>query len=108
MGNDKASLGKVSLGSSLIGIVLPGCLYVLVAMFLRPPGEQGWAYDICELLFVILEFVALGCGIAARRTPTGRAGLVISGSLLLLGFVFISAVVLYFSFFLKEQEDNHG
>jgi hypothetical protein len=103
MDNDKASLGKASLGSSIIGIVLPGCLYVLVAMCLRPPGEQGWAYGICELLFVILELVALGCGIAARRTPTGKAGLAISGSLLLLGLIFISAVVLYFSFFFIDR-----
>jgi hypothetical protein len=37
----------------------------------------------CGLLFVALELVALYCGIAARGTGTGKAGLVVSGCLLL-------------------------
>ncbi len=99
MGNDNAAPGKVSLWTAIIGIVLPGCLYLLAALFLT---LEGWAYGLCELLCVILELVALGCGIAARRTPTGRAGLVISGSLLLLGIVIVSVNLIYFSFFFKD------
>jgi hypothetical protein len=95
MDNDNLSLGKASLWSSIIGIVLPACLYVLVVIFL---SFEGLAYGACELLFVILQLVALGCGIAARRTPTGGAGLAISGSLLLLGFVFVSTFLVYIFF----------
>src|SRR5436190_16303118 len=100
MGNNNVPLGKVSLWTSIIGIVLPGCLYVLVAVFFN---REGWAYGVCELLFVILEFVALGCGIAARRTPTGRGGLVISGSLLSILLCIVSAVLLYFFFFFQDR-----
>jgi hypothetical protein len=34
-------------------------------------------------LCAVLELVALGCGIAARRTPTGKAGLIIAALALL-------------------------
>ena len=84
MGNDNASLGITSLCSSIIGVVLPACLAVLVAVFIKPPNEQGPAYALCGVLFVILESIALGCGIATKRTATGKAGLLISGVLLLL------------------------
>jgi hypothetical protein len=65
-----------------------GRLAVLVAIFLNNPvlgQDPGPAYGICGILFVIFELITLGCGIAARRTATGRAGLVISSVLLLLG-----------------------
>ena len=93
--NDNLWLGKASLWSSIIGIVLPACLYVLVIIFF---SYEGLAYGACQLLFVILQLVALGCGIAARRTPNGKAGLGISGSLLLLGFVFVSTFLVYVFF----------
>ncbi len=73
---DHASLGKASLWTSIIGFVLPMCLVILF------PANAF----LCGVLFVILELVALGCGIAARRTATGKAGLVISFSLLLFFF----------------------
>ena len=95
MDNDNLSLGKASLWSSIIGIGLPVCLYVLVIIFF---SYEGLAYGACQLLFVILQLVALGCGIAARQTPNGRAGLAISGSLLLLGFVFVSTFLVYIFF----------
>jgi hypothetical protein len=86
MANDNTVLGKASLWSALIGIVLPASLAVLVAVFLKPHlgNDPGPAYGICCLLFVILELVAFGCGIAARHLATGKAALVISGILLLL------------------------
>jgi hypothetical protein len=90
MGNDNISLGKASLWTSIVGIVLPVCLAVLVAIFLNRPvlgQDPGVAYSLCGLLFVMLELIALGCGIAARRTATGKAGLVIGLSALLLGLV---------------------
>lgn len=70
----------------MIGVVLPVCLGVLVAVLYKPHlgNEPGPAYALCGLLFVILELVAFGCGIAARRMATGKAGLLISGILLLL------------------------
>ena len=101
---DNAFLGKVSLWTAIIGIVLPMCLAVLaivVFLFLTPHSRMGPSSDqwegalaslaFCGILFVILELVALGCGIAARRTASGKAGLVISTGvaflLLLLGLV---------------------
>ena len=84
MGNDNPSLGKASLWSAIIGVGLPGSLAVLVVIFLKTKEEQAVGYAISGLLFGILEMVALGCGIAARRTATGKAGLVISGMILLL------------------------
>jgi hypothetical protein len=88
MNNDRSALGKASLWTAIIGIVLPASLAVLVAVFLTRPvlgQDPGIAYALCGVIFVILQLVALGCGIAARRTPTGRAGMVISAILLVLG-----------------------
>src|SRR5207247_941110 len=70
MGNDNASLGNASLWTSIGGIVLPGTLVVLVAVFLNRPvlgQDPGPAYVVCGLLFVLLELIALGCGISTRN-----------------------------------------
>jgi hypothetical protein len=82
MGNDYASLGKASLWCAIIGVVLPLCLLILFPASASP--------ILCGVLLVILELVAVGCGIAARRTATGKSGLVISGILLLCVFVLFS------------------
>jgi hypothetical protein len=83
MGNDKVFLGKTSLWTSISGIVLPVCLAAILFVFLPPPGYAGLAYvALCLILSVILELVAVGCGIAAMRTATGKTGLVISSILL--------------------------
>jgi hypothetical protein len=89
MSNENATLGNASLWTAIIGIVVPGCLAVLVAVFYpRHLGnDPGPLYALCGVLFVILELVALGCGIAARRTATGIAGIVISGTLCALLFL---------------------
>jgi hypothetical protein len=84
MGNDNAALGKASLWTSVIGIALPTSLAILVGVFLRDPKDQGLYFGLCVLLGVILEVVALGCGVAARRTPAGKAGLAISSIPLLM------------------------
>jgi hypothetical protein len=95
MDNDNLWLGKVSLWSSIIGIILPACLYVLVVIFL---SFEGLAYGACELLFVIFQLVAPGCGFAARCTSNGKVGLAITGTLLLLGFVLTSTFLVYIFF----------
>jgi hypothetical protein len=108
MGNDNASLGKTSLWSSIFGVVLPVCLAILTFVgvsYLAPQSRLGpppsameaaeWTLAFSGILFVILELIALGCGIAARGTATGMAGLVISGVLLsLVGSVITLAVVI--------------
>lgn len=95
MSNDNASLGKVSLWSSIIGVVLPGCIAVLVFFIEKNTSEQSlslgyviYGFVICGFLFVTLELVALGCGIAARRTTAGNAGLVISAGIVFLVLLF--------------------
>ena len=97
MANDQASLGKASIGAAIIGIVLLMCLIILTVIeivHLTPssrmsPGPPTAATKVAGLvltfgsvLFVVLELVAIVCGIKAIRTPTGKAGLVISGILL--------------------------
>jgi hypothetical protein len=79
MGDDYASVGKASLWCAILGGVLPVRLAILV------PANAL----LCGVLFVILELIALGCGIVARRTATGKAGLVISG-ILVLCFLFVA------------------
>src|SRR5207245_1379501 len=85
MGNDNSWLGKVSVWSCITGAVLPGGLLALVLFNERlfPLEVALGAIGPCYMLFVILELVALGCGIAARRTTTGKVGMVISGLILL-------------------------
>jgi hypothetical protein len=80
MSKDNALLGKASLLTAIIGPVLPVC--ILFATFGGPNHLLG--RDLSLGLFVILELVALGCGIAARRTGIGIAGMFISLTLLLL------------------------
>ncbi len=73
MATGKASLGTASLWCSILGAVLPLCLAVLM------PGQ---AFH-CRVLFGTLELMALGLGIGSITTTTGKAGSVISGTLLL-------------------------
>ena len=96
MGNDNSWLGKVSVWSCIIGVVLPGTLLALVLVNERllPLETVLGAKGPCYILFVILELVALGCGIAARHTTTGKVGLVISGLILLYPAVTLVLLVL--------------
>src|ERR1022692_3061004 len=92
MDNNVARLAKVSLWASLVGFVVPMCLVALdfiVVVFVLPPQRTAPPYAVevvafSGILFLILELVALGCGVATRHTTPGKAGLIISGVLLLL------------------------
>jgi len=112
MRNDKAVLGKVSLWTAIIGFVLPMCLGVLVIVFVlyfTPRTRMGPSWEaekaalivlaFCCILFVILEATALGCGIAARQTAAGIAGLVISSVLFLLAFGLTALVLVRSGYF---------
>jgi hypothetical protein len=55
--------------------------------------ERGTFYGLCLLLGGVLELVALGCSLGARRTAAGKAGLFIAlASLVLLILVMAIAV----------------
>jgi hypothetical protein len=80
--HNNTSLGKASLWISIAGVVFPVTLAVLVItshqhrLDIERLGQ--WSYALCGVLFVILELLALGCGIAARSTVAGKRGLAIS------------------------------
>ena len=96
------ALGKASLWTAVGGFVLPVCfaLLALVGVLLLKPrllepswSEPGAVSALCGIFLVALELVALGCGMAARRTATGKAGLFLSGVpllLVLLGALFVA------------------
>ncbi|HEV3262255.1 MAG TPA: hypothetical protein VG013_35720 [Gemmataceae bacterium] len=65
------------------GCVLCGVLAVLLAkkrIWHEPEFERlrEWPNALCGALFLILDLVALGCGIAARHTLAGKRGLWLS------------------------------
>ena len=75
-------LAKASLWTSIAGLVSPVSLTVLAITSdqhrLDIERLREWPYALCGVLFVTLELVALGCGIAARHTVTGKRGLALS------------------------------
>lgn len=99
MSDDKAWLGKVSLWSSILGVILPGCSLVVLAlvMNIHSLGFFVVALVISGFLFWTLELVALGCGIAARRTAKGKAGLAVVASIAILVFL------LYLTAWIRES-----
>ena len=95
MKNANPWLAKASLWSSIIGLVLPGCFvffdFAYLQKHMRNEQDLGLeisGYIISGFLFVTLELSALGCGFAARRSATGKAGLIISGAITILVFFF--------------------
>jgi hypothetical protein len=89
MAHDIAWLGKASLRASIIGVVLPLALVTIgIVLLVFLPAHRAREVQLLTALGydlgMILELAAIACGIAARRTATGRAGLVISGAVLLL------------------------
>ena len=74
-------LGHLSLWTAIGGVVLV-FLLALVASLLANVTEGFFL--LCWALGALLEVVALGCGIVARRTTAGKAGIIISSILLLL------------------------
>ena len=80
----KASLlGKLAIGVCLFGTLLP----IAIGLSTRFIGEQAveWAF----FLFLAFQVIALVLGIFSWRTPSGRASAIASGTLLLLGLLFI-------------------
>ena len=80
----KAShLGKLAIAIVLAGTLLP----IAIGLSTRLIGEQAaeWAF----LLFIAFQVIALVLGILSWRQPLGRASAIASGTLLLLGLLFI-------------------
>ena len=87
---DDERLGRISLWTSIVGLVLPVLLAMVFAVLLERNilREPGTYYGLCLLLGGVIELAALGCGLGARRTAAGKTGLFISlASLLLLVLV---------------------
>ena len=87
---DDERLGRISLWTSILGLVLPVLLAMVFAVLLERNilREAGTYYGLCLLLGAVLELAALGCGLGARRTAAAKTGLVLSlASLLLLVLV---------------------
>ena len=86
MAHDRASFGKASLWASIIGIAVPvglALIAVIFFVFLNSRGGPGavvvsFGLLSAPILGAILEMAAFGCGIVARSTATGKAGLKIS------------------------------
>jgi hypothetical protein len=92
MSADDERQGRISLWTSIVGLALPVLLLMVFAVLaerniLREPAIY---YGLCLLLSAVLEFAALGCGLFARRTGSGKAGLFLSGASLLLLVVFMA------------------
>jgi hypothetical protein len=99
--NDKTSLGKISLWASLLGAFVIPFSFCIVFAIVYPKansaGGRGGAdvltpligFGIGGALFFLLELLALGCGIVARHTTTGKTGLTIAGVLLALFILLI-------------------
>jgi hypothetical protein len=90
MSTDNERQGQISLWTSILGLVLPVLLAMVFAVLLDRGilHEPGTYYGLCLLLSGVLELAALGCGLGARRTVSGKAGLLLSlASLLLLVLV---------------------
>jgi|GEM_PF-943701 len=88
-----SSIGRLSLGLALAGIVLPvGILLLALAAASREP-KSGMLL-LCAGLGALLELAAFGCGVVGRRSLAGKAGMVISGLVLLAGLLLAPSVIL--------------
>lgn len=83
---------RVSLWAGITGVILPA-LFLLAAVVLssRLSVPDGFV-PMCILLGVVLELVAIACGIATRRTPAGKAGLIIGSISLVLWLAALSTI----------------
>ena len=89
----RRGLGILSLAAAIAGWVLPILLAWAVGLLLGLLGVRTELMILAPLLlFLAVELVALGCGIAARRTGPGKAGLIISAISLSLLIVVIPGV----------------
>ena len=102
-----AAMGKASLVCSIVGIVLPAAFGILALVSSRDEvGGDGMVFLAWLVLGaipgVVLELYALTLGIAARRTTTGKAGMIISGILCfgVVGYLVWAHFLLYWAHFL--------
>jgi len=71
-------VGLISLGAAVGGLVLPVLFSVGAVLIARLVEVPANFYGLCFILGVVLEVLALGCGIAGRRSKAGKAGLITS------------------------------
>ncbi len=81
--NSKSNIGIMSLVLAIGGVVLAIAVWLLLAIVewltvFEPP------YALCIFLFIALEIAAFATGIIARRSPAGKAGMIMSAILLIL------------------------
>jgi tRNA A-37 threonylcarbamoyl transferase component Bud32 len=86
-------LGQLSLGLALAGIALPIGL-LLLALAAAAREHQSGMLILCVVLGALLELAAFGCGVVGRRSLAGKAGMVISGLVLLAGLLLAPSVIL--------------
>jgi hypothetical protein len=77
---NRTVLGKASMWTGTAACVLSCVLVALLAteaIWREPNFERlsEWPGALCGALFLILDLVTFGCGIAARRTIAGKRGL---------------------------------
>jgi hypothetical protein len=79
---------------SVVGVALPLCLligaYPLVKHGRAMTDQELVLALLCSFLFLVLEFVALAYGLAARRTVLGKVVVGISGVLLGLSSILVA------------------
>jgi hypothetical protein len=104
-GRPRASV--VSIMLAIVGIVLPLGAFVGVYPFIKHgramTGQELALAFLCSLLFLVLEFVALAYGLAARRTMLGKAAVGISGALMGL-----SSILFAFGLTICLDNENAG
>jgi hypothetical protein len=89
-------LGPISLLSAIAGLVLPIMLVLIIGLLdsaLKLNVSAAYLV-LCGMLGAGLELVGLGCGVVARRTASGKAGLIISIiSVVLYGLLFPAVMI---------------
>jgi hypothetical protein len=90
MADDSDSVGRASLWTAIVGIILPIALAILISVAVESSKRRDTAYGLCAVLFVVAELIALVCGFVGRRTKAGKTGLAIAlGSL---GLILVGAL----------------
>jgi len=72
------SLGVISLWCAIAGLLLPILFVIGLSLLPGPTPPPARIGILCVFLGVLLEITALACGIVARRTAAGKAGLIIA------------------------------
>ena len=85
-------VGRLSLTAAILGCVVP-IIVGIIFWLLEENLDMNPPYALCIFIFLGLEFVALGCGIAGWRSPCGKAGTGIAALLLVLYGLTVPAFV---------------